>query len=334
MAFDKLLAKGRLSPDLQQARWVILTPKDTPHTLSLRHISIEETGALRGHAWEQIDLLLAARNHTLLNFCNSGSIFHPRQFVLIHDACVYRHPECFGIIYRIVHQLLGKLLARNSAIGTVSNFSKEELAQFLNLPQQAIGVFYNGIDHIRRTQPDPAIIEKLGVANIPYFMCIGSLTKNKNVQLAVDAIGKLNGADVRVVVVGAANKKVFGSEQQQAHRNVIFTGRLSDAEIAALLSKAKAFIFPSIYEGFGLPPIEALALGCPVFASTTRAVKEICGDTVSYFDANDATALAKLIQKALDNPSEPFKQTLDLQTLTWENSALAIARFIQEKRLI
>ena len=338
LALDKLLTDARLPTPLQQVEWVILTPQHTPHNLSLNTITIEAVGHLTGHAWEQIDLYWAARHHTLLNFCNSGSVIHPRQFVMIHDACVYRHPECYGTTYRILHQLLGKMLARNSAIGTVSNFSQSELATILNLPPPSMGMFYNGVDHMDRITPNATIIQKHNLQNTPYFLCIGSLTKNKNIQLAVEALSKIDNKDVRLVVVGAGNKRIFGNEPLNAMNNVIFTGRLSDAEIAALLQHAKAFIFPSIYEGFGLPPLEAMSMGCPVIASTAKAVMEVCAEHALYFDAHDASALAKLMQQILNTSTERCalseQQKTHLASFTWENTARNIADFIIQKGLI
>lgn len=338
LELDKLLTEGNLPPALQQAEWIILTPKHTRHNLSLRTMKIEETGHLQGHAWEQVDLFLAARHSTLLNFCNSGSILHRRQFVMIHDACVYRHPEFYEKNYRHLHQILGKLLARNSAIGTVSKFSQSELAKPLNIPVQSIGMFYNGLDHMGRITPDTTIIQKHNLQNTPYFLCIGSLTKNKNVQLAVDAMAQIDDPTLRLVVVGGGNKRIFGGEEQKDTGRVLFTGRLTDNEIAALLKNATAFVFPSIYEGFGLPPLEAMALGCPVLASTAQAVVEVCGDAANYFEATDAAALAKLMKRTLDNPperaalSEKFKN--HLKPFTWENSARGIADFILQKGLM
>ncbi|MBY0428373.1 MAG: glycosyltransferase family 4 protein [Alphaproteobacteria bacterium] len=298
-------------------------------------MTIEKTGNFQGHAWEQIDLFWAARRHTLLNFCNSGAILHSRQFVMIHDACVYRHPEFFGKNYRLLHQTLGKLLAKNSLIGTVSKFSRCELATLLNIPPQSIGVFYNGLDHMSRVQPEPAIIQKHSLQNTPYFLCIGSLSKNKNVQVAIDAITQLDHKNLRLVVVGGGNKNIFGNQNQKDTDTVIFTGRLSDEEIAALLQHAKAFVFPSIYEGFGLPPLEAMVMGCPVLATTADAVMEVCAEYARYFDANDASALANLMQQTLNTANEQTeKQKAYLATFTWEQSARSIAHFIIEKGLI
>lgn len=337
-ALDTLLSQGMLPAGLQQAQWVILTPKHTAHHLSLKSIRIQETGTLKGHAWEQLDLYLAARNHPLLNFCNSGPVLHHRQFVMLHDACVYRHPEFYSRAYRILHQTLGHLLARRAVIGTVSEFSQRELASILKLPAPSIGVFYNGVNHMQRVQPDAQIIDKLGLGHTPYFLCIGSLTKNKNVQLAVDALQKLNNTNARLVIVGGGNNRIFGKTTTDYPPNITFTGRLSDAEIAALLKSATAFIFPSIYEGFGLPPLEAMAMGCPVLASTAQAVVEVCGDTATYFDAHDSASLAHLMQLAVTNqtryPAQLEKTAAHLKNFTWEANAVNIANFIHAKGLI
>ncbi len=335
-AFDQLLSDRQLPAELQAVQWVILTPKDTSQCLSLKTITVQETGHLKGHAWEQIDLYLAARNDTLLNFCNSGPIFHSRQFVMIHDACVYRRPVFYGAVYRLVHQTLGKLLAQHASIGTVSDFSRKELEDIFKLPPLSIGVFYNGVDHMQRAVPDLRIIDKLNLSNSNFFLCIGSLTKNKNVQVAIDALHQLGPTNARLVIVGGGNNRIFGEVQSGHSQNVIFTGRLSDQEIAALLTTATAFIFPSIYEGFGLPPLEAIYMGCPVLASKIQAVEEVCGDNITYFNVNDSTQLSKLMINILNKPSDFATNKAAtyelLSKYTWKNTAMNLAQHIINKK--
>ena len=340
MTLDRLLAEQQLSPALQRYEWVLLSPKNAQYSLPLRAITHIKTGILQSHAWEQTELYHATRNDILLNFCNTGSIIHPRQFVLIHDACVYRHPEFYSKPYVLLHQLLGKLLARNSIIGTVSHFSRSELTALL-APASPIGVFYNGADHLRHITANTTIIERLRLQATPFFLCIGSLTKNKNVRLAVKAFEQLNHASAWLVIVSGGNKTIFGSEELPSANNVIHAGRLSDAEIAGLYAAAQAFIFPSIYvypslyEGFGLPPLEAMHHGCPVLATTAPAVQEICGDAASYFDPHNANALAQLMRQTLDGTINRAalaeKHAARVKLFTWEKNAHSIARMIEDQ---
>jgi glycosyltransferase involved in cell wall biosynthesis len=247
--------------------------------------------------------------------------------VVLHDAQVYRHPEFFSRSYLALHRALGRLFARTAHLATVSNFSRSELAQALRLPIDAFTVIPNSAEHIRRSEPDERIIGKLGLKRGSYFMALGTMTRNKNLTLAIQASALLDRPDYPLVIVGGDNRQVFDDRDVKADRAVL-AGRLHDTEIAALYKHASAFIFPSLYEGFGVPPLEAMAFGCPVIASTAAAVVETCGDGASYFDPHNAPALAELMRRRI--AGEPplaliaAEQEKRLQLFSWHRSARSL----------
>ena len=335
-AVDSLLVSERSPAALREADWQLLVPADADQTLGLGRIKIHRTGRLKGHAWDQIDLARAAAGGRLISLANAGPIFHRDQIVVIHDAQVFRRPDFFGWRYLAVHRTMDRLLARRAAIATVSDFSRRELAAVLGLTTSDIPIFSNSAEHFAATQPDRGILDRLGVLPRSYFLFVGSRTKNKNLSVAIEATRLLNRPDIPLVIVGGDNSKVFQDNSGENQPGLILAGRLTDGEIAALYSHAAAFVFPSLYEGFGVPPLEAMLFGCPVIASTAEAVKETCGDAAAYFDASDAKALSECMRERLaKGPISDQERSIQQQRLalfSWQKSAEALLRFLAHPR--
>lgn len=327
-AIDSLLASNRSPTPLLDADWQLLVPPNASETIALERITIRRIGRLNGHAWDQIDLPRAAAEGRLISLANSGPILHRDQIVVIHDAQVFRRPDFFGWRYLAVHQTMDRLLARCATIATVSAFSRRELAAVLGLNASDIPVFPNSAEHFTTTEPDRGILERLGIETGAYFLFVGSRTKNKNLSVAIDAAGLLNRPDIPLVIVGGDNSKVFQDNSSKNRSGLVLAGRLADREIAALYENATAFIFPSLYEGFGVPPLEAMLFGCPVIASTAEAIRETCGDAAAYFDATDARSLSERMQERLaKGPISDRERSLQrdrLAAFSWQRSARAL----------
>ncbi|MDN3274162.1 glycosyltransferase family 1 protein [Frankia sp. RB7] len=335
-AVDSLLVSDRSPALLRKADWQLLIPAGVSETISLDRIKIRKIGRMNGHAWDQIDLASAAAGGRLISLANAGPIFHHDQVVVIHDAQVFRRPDFFGLRYLIVHRTIDRLLARRAAIATVSAFSRRELSAVLGLSASDIPIFPNSAEHFAATQPDPAILNRLGLLPGSYFLFVGSRTKNKNLSVAIEAIRLLNRPDIPLVIVGGDNSKVFQDNSGETQPGLILAGRLTDSEIAALYAQATAFIFPSLYEGFGVPPLEAMIFACPVIASTADAVRETCGDAAAYFDATDANALTERMRERLANgPLSDQERSIQQQRLalfSWQTSAEALLQFLAQPR--
>lgn len=281
-------------------RCVLLMPPGADR-LNLLNIPIRTIGRAGGHLWEQTALAWTARHGRLLSLGGSGPVRHRRQIVIIHDAAVFRHPEHFRTGYAAFHRTLNRTLARRARLATVSAFSRRELASVLNLSPESIAVAPNSADHLRNITPDPAVIERLDLTMRPYFVALGNLTPNKNLAVAIRALSRLADPAVRLVLIGD-QPAVFDRSAFAADPRLIFAGRRSDAEIAALLGGAQALVFPSLYEGFGIPPLEAMTLGCPVIASDIPATREVCADAALYFDPADDAALAAHMSELFSRP--------------------------------
>lgn len=328
-SIDRLARSDEIPRSIQGAQWKLLVPRNSLASLDLRNIGVLKVGTRTGHAWDQVDLARAARGSPLISLANSGPVFHGNQRVVIHDAQVFRHPEFFDRKYAFSHRQLGRLLARRARIFTVSEFSRRELAGALRLPAQQITVCPNSAEHLADIRPDLSVLPRFKLEPGRYFLAVGSLKKNKNVQLAIEAVQSRGRPGYPLIVVGTENDRVFSSQGQLATgENVIFAGRVSDECLAALYQHATAFVFPSLYEGFGVPPLEAMLFGCPVIASDIAPVRESCGDAAWYFGPTDAGALATLMAQRIEqgplSEAERRRQQDRLARYSWRASALSL----------
>ncbi len=296
--------------------------------LPLNAIASETVGQGSGHWWEQRDLARAAAGMRLLNLGNSGPVLHRDKLVVIHDAAVFRTPGNFGRRYRAAHQVLGHAVARTGRIGTVSEFSRQELAAVLGLREEAILLVRNGCDHFVGRARDDAVLSELGIEPHRYFLFVGNPALNKNLGVLLAAFAQLGRPEAKLVVAGSLDRSVFGGAGAEPARSMILAGRRSDAQIAALYAHAAAHVFPSLYEGFGIPPLEAMASGCPVIASDIPVLREVCGDAASYFPPRDPAALAALMRRYWDTQQRSVAQqaaaAARVARFSWDDSARAL----------
>ncbi|MGF6157164.1 glycosyltransferase involved in cell wall biosynthesis [Ensifer sp. KUDG1] len=334
-ALDHRIASGAVPHALKDVRWRLLAPGKAVDDLGLEAISVERFGSGPGHLWEQGPLFWRSRRDTLIGFGGSGPVLHGDQVVVIHDVTLFRHPASFGRGYRMFHGALGYLLTRRAKIGTVSNFSRKELAEVFRVPSAGIDVIYNATDHFAGLQPDDGVIARLGLADTPFFLLVGTLKPNKNVEFAVRAFEALGG-DHKLVVVGGTDPSVFRDIAPTSKGNLIFPGRLTDEEIAALQRRAVAFVFPSLYEGFGIPPLEAMTQGCPVLAADIPPVREACGDAVRYFDPLKTETLVEAMRTI--STDAPLRRELaqaghdNAKRFSWDGSAVVLLNMLAAQR--
>lgn len=325
-ALDHLLSAGAL-PRLSL---VLAVPAGTQPTLSFRNIPVQHVGRHQGHLWEQLDLPLFCGKRRLINLCNTAPIFKRNQLVVIHDAAVFSVPQAFSASFRLAYKAIHAGLSLVGArILTVSEFSRRDLAQHLPLRAERIAVLPESAEHVLRHTPDRALLERTGLAKRPYVLAVSSMAAHKNFSLVLDALTRLDNPPFDIAIAGGGNAKVFGHGGELSSDRVKWLGYVSDAELRALYEGAMCFVFPSIYEGFGIPPLEAMQCGCPVLAARAASIPEVCGDAAIYFDPQDAAALAQLLLKVADDVS--LRNTLKqkglarAQQFTWQRVAQELA---------
>jgi glycosyltransferase involved in cell wall biosynthesis len=317
--------------------WVLITPPGTLDDLELRHIESRAVGRGRGHTWEQTWLAHSARDGILVGLANAGPIIHSKQLVVMHDAAVFRLPENYSLSYRLVHRTLSHILARRARLVTVSQFSRAELADAMHCDPQRFDIVPNAVDHCARVASVPSVLRRLGIVENRYFLVVGSNSRNKNIRTAVQSFLSAGLSDHKLVVVGDITASVFSDSADLSGPGVVAAGRVSDGELTALYQSATALVFPSLYEGFGIPPLEAMASNCPVLASDIPPVREVCGSAAEYFPPLEESALAALLRDRADDPDgrEVWQERGRARAarFTWSASAERLLGLVQNMAL-
>jgi len=306
---------------------------------ALPNIPIAFKGKRRGQGWEQFELLRVDKDAWLLNLCNMGPLLRARQATMIHDAQVYLSPESYSWAFRTWYRFALPRLARRSAVLlTVSEYSKNELEQVGAFPKGKAQVIYNGVDHMDRIEADDSILVKHQLKPGDYLLALGSRAKHKNTALLLDLMRELPAEAAPLVLVGGGGLDSFVDPELVASGRVILTGRIDDASLKALYANAMLFLFPSITEGFGLPPLEAMRCGCPVLASMGGAIHEVCGDAASYADPHRPHTWAEPLQALIDSSARRnrLRQLGHAQaaSFTWRQSAQQVLRLLSREGIL
>jgi glycosyltransferase involved in cell wall biosynthesis len=292
------------APSASPRNWTLVVPRTAPPGIALKRIAVKVIGRGRpGHFWDQFVLPRVARQGVVVNLTNGAPLLHPRCLVVIHDAAVFRTPENFAPVYVLLHRALGRLLSLKSSVGTVSEFSRSELAQILRIDRSRIFVVPNSCEHLGRVPPDDTVLGRLGLERNRYFLFVGKPSPNKNLTAAIAAFARLGVPGYRFVIVGMADPAIFRAGFDAIAPDILVAGHLSDPELVGLLQGATALLFPSLYEGFGIPPLEGMVTGCPVVASRIPAVLEVCGDAALYFDPKDVELITRKMRAIAMNPA-------------------------------
>jgi glycosyltransferase involved in cell wall biosynthesis len=207
------------------------------------------------------------------------------HIVCIHDANTFVEPESysrrFGLAYRTLLPLIGK---RASRVATVSQFSADMVVKYGVCRREKIFIAPNGHEHALRWDASRAEIPLLKVLKRPYVLLLGSSAKHKNVDVVLEQAQGLDAAGIDIVVVGAASSIFSVTAPGHQRSNIHYAGYVGDNDLAALYEAALCLAFPSKTEGFGIPPLEAMARGCPVISSNAASLVEVGGDAVTYVD--------------------------------------------------
>jgi glycosyltransferase involved in cell wall biosynthesis len=299
-AMDGALASDRLPGE----RWVLLHPVGAqPAGLVAIEAQAVGTRGMPLHAWEQWTLPRAAREGVLLSLAGSSPWFGRRQVATLHDAAVWDCPEAYSWAFRLWYRALFRHQGRRALrLLTVSEFSRSRLADRLGQPARRIALLPNGADHLDRVDADQAILRHPSLDGHPFLLAVASANPSKNLARMIEAYGRLRVSDrVRLVMVGGGNASVFADAALPRAHGVICLGPVGDPSLKALYGDALALIQPSLYEGFGLPPLEAMSAGCPVAAARAAALPEVCGDAAAYFDPLSVDDIAGTMRRLIED---------------------------------
>jgi glycosyltransferase involved in cell wall biosynthesis len=310
---------------------VLLTPPGTTSLAGFSNIECRSVGRLQGQAWEQLELPRYTGDGFSLNLCNTAPLAGRCTIVAIHDAGVFAVPDAysrpFRLWYRLLHPQLGRRAVR---MLTVSEFSRDELSRHLGIARDRFTVIPNGGEHILREPADHRILSRLGLSR-RYVLAVSSHSAHKNFAGIQAAVKHMRQQDFTLVFAGGANSRIFNAEETPAGESMA-TGRVTDAELRALYESAECFVYPSFYEGFGLPPLEAMTCGCPVVVSRAASLPEVCGEAAVYCDPNDPADIGRALDVVLEDAalqSELRRRGHERAAqFTWSRSGTALLRVL------
>lgn len=306
----------------------IAVPKGTTDIPAYNKLDVVEVGSHGGMLWEQLDLPLYARKngYTTVNLCNSQPLLCP-GIICIHDAAYKTHPEYFKTLHGKLsvawHQLVYWQATKHTKypILTVSYFSKYSLVDTYGIDPGRINVVSNGWQHLRGKKADDSTLERFGLEKGGFYFTLGNINYNKNTKWVVDYAQKHPNDTFVLSGVRVKNSSIDIDNTPNVH----YLGFLSDEEIVALYANCKAFIFPSIHEGFGIPPMEAMCHGAKVVVANTTCLPEIYQGSAYYIDAYDTDIdLDELLRHDVSDAK------LVLDRYGWDISAKKLLNILSE----
>ena len=297
-------------------------------------LNVRIIGRHKGHIWEQIDLPSYLRkngNPLLLNLCNTAPLFYKNKIVTVHDVAFMPYPQTFSKSFLYFYRFMIPGIMRTARrVITVSEFSKDEIAHYYKIDRKIIEVVYSAVSDVFKHSNLQVRVDN------PYFLAVSSVNHRKNfisVLEAFQVFKKLN-KDGSLYIIGDVCNSNFKKIDIDKYRNdsrIVFLGRVSDEELVNYYSNALAFIFPSLYEGFGLPPLEAQMCGCPVLVADIPPLHEVIENSGIYCDPHDIHSIAEGMKKVIGERQGLQQKGFDnAMRFSFKNSACQIKKIIDQ----
>lgn len=323
MLLDRICEYGEIA---------IIIPADAENIPQYQNITILRRGKKIRHVlWQMFTVqffLLTHRHYIIVDFGNTCLPFAP-GIVFLHDIYCEFFPEDFigfrDKFARLYNRWQYRLTARKAKkIATVSNFSKNQIAQTYHINPDRITVIYSSWNHFRNIQPDYSVFDDFSVLTKPFFFSLGSLSKRKNIRWIIDYALKHPGDIFAISGDELPTSKAEGLSDSKP-TNIILLGYLDDRKVKALMEKCKAFLLPSYYEGFGLTPLEALSCGAQIIVAQAASLPEIYGNTAHYIDPFSIDVdLDELLEQPVEKPDAI------LSKYSYDTAAGQVYKLIQE----
>lgn len=311
---------------------IILAPTDICDEYDLADLPVTVIGGKGSHFWEQVTLPIYMKRHhngqLLLSLSGLSPLWYHRNILTIHDISYLLKPRAYSRIYCLYYRLMTPLAAKRAQkIITVSRFSKGEIMHYLGVPENKIAVIYNAV---RQTTLLPR--EKTD----RYILTVGSLMPRKNIKRLLEAYCALEQPDFDLYIAGGMHAAFADAEWSKYtdRKGVRFLGYVSGDVLTHLYRNATAYISPSLYEGFGIPLVEAMTQECPLVVSDIPVFHEVCGKAAVYFNPLDITDIQEKMNAVMHD--EPLRRQLledgihQAARFSWEQSAKEIAKLINE----
>lgn len=266
-------------------------------------------GNLLRLAWHQLALPAALRREGASVFYSpmpEGILFPPcSQVITIHDVLPLRFPEVYRRLRYYFGYVLPRIIRSSSAVIVNSEATAEDVRRYYDVEDTPIHVVYPGFDRGTFRPLESELVQRIKAKYQldSFVLSVGETRPYKNIRGLIEAFARLQVPALRLAIVGKSSK--MDPELASLPRargisdKVRFLGYVPDEDLAALYGGAKAFVFPSLHEGFGFPALEAMACGCPVVASTAASLREVCGDAAEYVNPRSAESIAAGIHRVV-----------------------------------
>jgi glycosyltransferase involved in cell wall biosynthesis len=268
---------------------------------------------------------------------NAPFLSRGKLVVTVHDVCHLAHPEFFRSSLKAAYARLSfrNVARRAAAIICDSEFTATEIERLVGIPRHDMRVVYPGLDFGWTPGSRPARLH-----DAPYLLYVGNVKPHKNLGRLLAAFSTLAARIPHSLVIigrkdglGTLDHEAMAIAQRFGER-VVVTGEVTDEVLQAYYANADLLVFPSLYEGFGFPPLEAMASGVPVAASRAASIPEVCGDGAAYFDPLSVEEMAAVIEKALSD--ETLRAQLrdngrrQIVQYSWQKTSNTIAELFAE----
>jgi glycosyltransferase involved in cell wall biosynthesis len=301
---------------------------------------------LKGHLirllWQQTILpfkLRMQKTSLLYSTVPEGILsLHQKQIITVHDILPIKYPESCPRMKYYFYYSLPILLNNSQAIICDSENTKKDIIAYHEIKDKPIYVIYMGFNRQRFYPRENGTVQKqYGLTN--YLLYIGDLRPYKNLERSLEAFARLNLRKFKFVIGGKKDPRFYPRVEKKMGElflkdRVVFLDYVPEKDLPHLYSEAAAFVFPSLYEGFGMPPLEAMACGCPVVVSNAASLPEVCGDAAYYVDPYDVESIAQGMHKVLTD--EALKRNLiekgleRVKLFSWEKSAKEHLKVFEE----
>ncbi len=256
--------------------------------------------------------------------------------VTLHDVFPWSFPGTSTLIEKIIYRLwLPRTIQKAHAVITASEQSRKDILHFLPVAPGRMHVIPHGISHcfhpLPASETKARLVEAFDLSS-PFILSAGTTAPRKNIPRLVEAFTRLakEFPQLRLVLVGPSSGKTTIANPLSAggrlSDRIVRTGPVSDSDLAALYNGCELFVFPSLYEGFGLPPLEAMACGTPVVCSNTSSLPEVVGDAALFVQPLDTRGLADAIREVLTNgklrSGMREKGLIQAKKFSWERNAM------------
>jgi glycosyltransferase involved in cell wall biosynthesis len=307
---------------------ILVAPKgDLINKKELNNFKIVQFGKFKGHLWEQINLVNFLKkndNPILINFGGIGPLHYQNKITYIHDLAFKYYPETFSYLFQKAYNIFVPLSAKNSLkVITVSNYVQKDIEDNFKI---------KNIEVIYCAQSNHFI--NLNLKREKIILAVSSLDPRKNFNRIISAYEQLD-TDYKLYFVGAKSKSFseISINNDSTNKNIIFTGYLSDNDLIKLYNRASIFIYASLFEGFGMPPLEAQACGCPCLVSNKTSLPEVYLDSVEYCDPESIDNIKNKLEYLISNKDRRDdlvkKGAKNIARFSWDVSAKKLVSIIE-----